>query len=169
MATPSKLDILRAAGKVQRELAQEIVAAEVHPEPQRSHVTTGRHAAPHSAAVNPLEQISDAQEELHGVSAQLLSEQDLLRRLRHGANATDTETEFEEFADAEDGAAGTRSRFEDHRPEDQDHQDLPGDQDQQDLPVVQMSAIQPPSLRTGLPRSLELLFQQPLPRSLLLP
>ena len=108
MSTPSKLDIIRAAGKLQRQIASEAsqeVAAEVHAPADASNVTT-RRKAPDAAAVNPLEQISVAQEELQDVSTALLEEQDLLRRLRR-PNNPDTETEFEEFADAEDITADT--------------------------------------------------------------
>ena len=103
MSTPSKLSIFRAAGKVQREMAEEIqVAAEVHPAPgAMANVTTRR--APAAAAVNPLETIADAQEELEDVSAELRLEQDVLRRLRRGAaGATDAETDIEDYVDAEE-------------------------------------------------------------------
>ena len=110
MATPSKLEILRAAGKVQRELAKEVLAeevqVEVHAEQDQDparHVT-GRRRAPGPADVNPIEQIALAEDELVDVNAQLRSDQDLLRRLR-GHAAPDTETEFEDhFTDAEDNA-----------------------------------------------------------------
>ena len=106
MATPSKLDILRAAGKVQREIAREAeeVTAEVHAPPAQDLFAnvTSRRGPPGAAAVDPLAQITRAQDELQDVNDQLNAEQDLLRRLR-GASAPETETEFEEeFADAED-------------------------------------------------------------------
>ena len=100
MSTPSKLELLRAAGKIQREIALEAQEAEIHAAPADSFVTS-RRKAPDAAAVNPIEQISKAQVELEDVSGQLDSDRDLLRHLRR-ANP-DTETEFEEeFADAVD-------------------------------------------------------------------
>ena len=102
MATPSKLDILRAAGRVQRELAAEAITEEVEAQVHASdHNVTSRRKAPGAAAIDPVEQIALAQDELVGVNDQLRSDQDLLRHLR--GNAQDTETEFEDhFTDAEE-------------------------------------------------------------------
>ena len=85
MATPSKLDIIRAAGKVQRE-----IAAEIHqdgaavPPPDTSNVTTRRHK-------DPVDQITAAQDELGEVQADLQHDQVLLRRLR-GTGGVDFST-----------------------------------------------------------------------------
>ena len=94
------MDILRAAGKVQREIAREAeeVAADVH----TSNVTT-RRKAPDPVLVDPVDQIDRAQGELQDVNVQLNSDRDLLQRLR--GDTTEPETEFEEFADAEDIAS----------------------------------------------------------------
>ena len=98
--TPSKLSILRAAGKVQREMAEE-QAATVNLD---TNVTQRRRQpAPDPASVNPLDTIAVVHDELQDVSADLRSEQDLLRRLRQGANA-EPATDFEDdYVDAEDG------------------------------------------------------------------
>ena len=106
MATPSKLDILRAAGKVQQGLAKDAageVVADVHPPATDIFANvTSRCGGPGAAAVDPVDQISRAQDELQDVNAQLGADRDLLQHLR-GASNPDTETEFEEeFADAED-------------------------------------------------------------------
>ena len=104
-ATPSKLAILRAAGKVQQQLAKEAAGdttADVHPAADLFSNVTSRRGGPVAAAVDPVDQISLAQDELQDVNAQLDADKDLLRHLR-GASNPDTETEFEEeFTDAQD-------------------------------------------------------------------
>ena len=94
--TPSKLAILRAAGKVQRELE---VEAEVH-NTQQSNVTVRR--VPGAAAVNPLDQLSVVQEGIEEVEDSLRQDEDLLRHLRQGV-ASGNETEFE---DAQEESTG---------------------------------------------------------------
>ena len=100
MATPSKLDILRAAGKVQREFACESgkTVADVHD----SNVTT-RRKAPDPAPVDPVDQIDRAQGELQDVNLHLDSDRHLLYCLR--GTMSEPETEFEEFTDAEDATS----------------------------------------------------------------
>ena len=117
--TPSKLDILRAAGKVQRELAQEAIAEETEVEVEVHHAAdanvTSRRRAP--AASSALDQIALAQDELVDVNAQLRSERDLLRRLRD-PRAAETETEFEDhYTDAEEPATERDEDVDDGLPE----------------------------------------------------
>ena len=107
MSTPSKLDIIRAAGQVQREIAaagagagtsaaaatgtastDQTVVADVHPPPS-DNVTTRRRRQ------DPLEQIT---EELSDVQSDLRGEQRLLQHLRRVHYP-----EGEEFEDALDG------------------------------------------------------------------
>ena len=85
MSTPSKLDIIRAVGQVQREIAASVGAgagagtvstdqAVVHPPPD-DNVTTRRRRQ------DPLEQMSSAQDELSEVQSDLRGDQQLLQRL----------------------------------------------------------------------------------------
>ena len=70
--TPSKLAILRAAGKVQREIAQESqleTVADVHAV-EHANVTSRR--GPPAANVDPLEQIASAESQLSDVNSCLL-------------------------------------------------------------------------------------------------
>ena len=77
--TPSKLDIIRAAGKVQREIAADVHkdASGADAPAKHVHVTTRRK--------DPLDQISTAQEELHDVQSSLKEDQVLIDRLRSAA------------------------------------------------------------------------------------
>ena len=93
MATPSKLDILRAAGQVQREIAAEVHASD------SANVTTRRRNA------DPVVQLAGAQEELDQVKTSLKDDERLLHRLR-GTRLTDVETEFEDAMDDVGGGLG---------------------------------------------------------------
>ena len=110
MSTPSKLDIIRAAGKVQLEIAAE---AQIHP-PPGDNVTTRRRQ-------DPLEQISNAQDELQDVQSSLQEEQALLRRLLN-AGQDGFETAVEDVDDGDDGDVE-----DDVEPKQSVHFDLPED------------------------------------------
>ena len=101
MATPSKLDILRAAGKVQREIAAEAVQDDVALRSSDANVTTRRRGV----QIDPVEQIVEAQEELQLVQDSLQEDQQLLHRLR-GAAADGFETAAEDLADDDLGDLG---------------------------------------------------------------
>ena len=121
MATPSKLDILRAAGKVQRELAAEsqLVEADVHRSADHDNVTTRRRVQ-----VGAVEQLSEAQDELLQVQTSLQEDQALLRRLR-GTTQDGFETAAEEIE--EDAADNVDDVESDPEPRRSAHFEVPED------------------------------------------